>query len=117
MTPHATALISWVPPEKGGRLVPPPGPRYVAPARVVIGGGRGTDGDWSLVVEFEKTFDGGIFTHATVRFLVDEAPHELLASGAGFELHEGRRLVATGIVCEPDAVPRDSAEFEHLLLH
>jgi hypothetical protein len=116
MTPQVRALISWVPAEKGGRQNPPPGPRYISPVRL-FGKGGGTDGEWSLVVDFEKTFGDGLFTYATIRFLVPEAPHDLLADGARFELHEGRRLVATGVVSQAAAVPSDVAEFETVLLH
>jgi hypothetical protein len=37
---------------------------------------------------------------AQVRFLVDEAPHEILVEGARFELYEGEKCVARGTVID-----------------
>jgi hypothetical protein len=117
MMSQARALISWVPSEKGGRQAPPSGPQYICPVHLRAQSGRGTEGEWSLVVEFERSFGNGFFTYAGVRFLAPEAPHDLLADGARFELHEGRRLVAIGIITADGTVPADVTEFEAVLLH
>jgi hypothetical protein len=54
--------------------------------------------DWSLVVEFDNPPDDSLCHITDIRFLVDEAPKELLYSGSEFELREGRKLVARGEV-------------------
>ena len=35
---------------------------------------------------------------ATVSYLVEEAPHELIRSGAKFELYDGKMIIAVGTV-------------------
>ena len=116
MAKTVKALISWVPAVKGGRQQPPQGPSYTTVVRF--------DEDktwpalaWSLVVDFNRSYAGGQYTYAKIKFLVDEAPQELLHGGSRFQLYEGRRMVATGLVREGDAVPSESVEFESSLLH
>ncbi len=95
------ARITWLTPEEGGRRVPPSGPRYVAPARF-DGQLAGPDGaNWSLVVDRVSLRPGFNDWIAEVHYLVDAAPHELLAPGAGFELYEGKKCVARGIITQP----------------
>lgn len=97
------ARIVWLTPEEGGRRHPPSGPRYVAPARV-DGQVAGPDGaNWSMVVEWLTQPTDPIEWIAEVRYLVDEAPHELLMRGVRFELYEGKKCVARGVVTTPVA--------------
>jgi hypothetical protein len=116
MAAIAKALISWVPSAKGGRQQPPSGPIYSTLVRF--------DEDttwpnlaWSLVVEFIRSYAEGKYTYAKIRFLSEDAPHHLLHAGSRFQLYEGWRMVATGLVREGDEIPSESAEFETSLLH
>ena len=70
----------------------PPTTRYAAPARF-DGDSRWPNEAWSLVVEPFSV--SGTYI---VRFLVPEAPHHLLFSGARFTLYEGPQEVATGTI-------------------
>lgn len=93
------AEIEWVRPEDGGRSKPPLGegsPRYATIARFIGSDEAWPPSEaWSLVVE--KVDVTGPYTWmAEVRFLMDTAPLELLASGQSFELFEGLKRVATG---------------------
>jgi hypothetical protein len=95
------ARITWLTPEEGGRRQPPPGPRYSAPVRFE-GQPVGAEGaNWSLVVDLVSRPPGSADWIAEVRYLVDEAPHELLRVGACFELYEGKKCVARGIIISP----------------
>lgn len=95
------ARITWLTPEEGGRRQPPPGPRYSAPARFE-GQAAGSEGaNWSLVVDLQSRPSGATDWIAEVRYLVDEAPHELLRLGACFELYEGKKCVARGVIISP----------------
>ena len=96
------AKISWKRPDEGGRMKPPLGegsPPYATLAR--LGGSNEpwppSEG-WSLVVEKVEAID--LYTwEANVRFLVSEAPSELLTPGRTFELFEGSKCVASGSLC------------------
>jgi hypothetical protein len=95
------ARITWLTPEEGGRRHPPPGPRYSAPARFE-GQTPGAEGaNWSLVVDLVSRPPGSTDWIAEVRYLVDEAPHELLRLGACFEVYEGKKCVARGVLISP----------------
>jgi len=93
----AMAKICWVSPEAGGRKTLPSGPRYSTVARF----DRlrvSPEEAWSIVAEFVGSIDEERCVLAQVRFLVPQAPHELLSAGSSFELFEGSRLVARGTV-------------------
>jgi hypothetical protein len=95
------ARITWLAPEEGGRRVPPSGPRYIAPARFE-GPAAGSEGaNWSLVVDLISHPPGSADWIAEVRYLFDEAPHELLLPGTRFELYEGKKCVARGVLLSP----------------
>jgi hypothetical protein len=91
-----TARIVWRSAAQGGRQTPPSGPRYISPVR--FEGIPDTQDSWSLVVEPVGGSPNSTEWFATVRFLVAEAPRELLREGARFELFEGKRCVAVGTV-------------------
>src|SRR4051812_31243296 len=112
----AKALVSWVPASKGGRKAPPTGPSYSTLVRFQDDP-TWPEHAWSLKLEVIHTFAGGQFVYAKVQFLTEEAPQDLLHSGSRFELYEGRRMVATGLVREDDEAPRAESEFEAALLH
>ena len=94
------AKIEWVRHEDGGRLAPPLGEGPSPYSTVVRFAGSNEPWPpteaWSLVVE--KIASDHYTWEADVRFLVDDAPAELLTSGRGFELFEGNRRVAIGTV-------------------
>jgi hypothetical protein len=116
MNPEMMAMISWVPRDKGGRLTFPSGPQYTTVVRFDEDQGWPADA-WSLAVDYIRSYARGQYVYAKIHFLVPEAPHELLHEGSRFQLYEGRKIVATGLVRERDVVPTESNEFEHALLH
>ncbi len=95
------ARITWLKPEEGGRRVPPSGPRYVAPARFDAQAAGLEGANWSLVVDLQSHPAGATDWIAEVRYLVGEAPHEVLLQGARFELYEGKKCVARGVIISP----------------
>jgi hypothetical protein len=106
MTEPVNAMIRWVPAERGGRKAPPAGPVYRTVARFEDARDRWPEEAWSLVVELVRPYRaGGDAAWAKVRFLVDEAPAELLSEGARFELCEGRRVVGKGVVLPSKVQP------------
>jgi hypothetical protein len=110
------ALISWVPRERGGRERLPSGPQYSTVARFEDDP-RWPHEAWSLVLEFERSFNDGRCTLATVRFLAPSGPSDLLEQGNRFELLEGRRRVAKGVVLpEGVNVPAELNAFETALI-
>jgi len=98
------AKIRWKTKEEGGRSKPPAGVGTPAYATVV----RFKDTDepwpperaWSLVIEKIEAESGEYDWLANVRYLVDEAPHDELKSGREFELFEGGKCVATGVLLQ-----------------
>lgn len=91
--------IEWKSVTQGGRAAPFVGMRYSTVARF--------PGDalpwesasaWSVVVEFDEATRSDSGDLGTVRFLSENAPHDLLKAGTVFELYEGPRLTAVGTV-------------------
>jgi hypothetical protein len=116
MSEAIRAILRWVPENKGGRRFVPADVPYSTVARF-------EDDDhwpreaWSLVVRIERTYRDGRVTLANIEFLVDSAPSNLLNSGSRFELMEGGRRVAKGIVLSDSAaVPEEINEFEAELI-
>jgi hypothetical protein len=92
------ARITWLTPDQGGRLTLPSGLRYSTVARFAAQGAEWKRNAWSLVVEFAEV-PRVAFSHvAQVKFLVPEGPVELLTSGGSFDLLEGSRVVARGVI-------------------
>ncbi|HET6249220.1 MAG TPA: hypothetical protein VFE47_16110 [Tepidisphaeraceae bacterium] len=116
MTKKQRAIISWVPTESGGRRSPFVGPKYSTLARFEEDRQLAM-GAWSLVVEFIHVFQNPRHVLAEVQFLSDEAPDQLLHDGSRFELLEGNKCTAKGIVL-PSAVevPREISAFEAALI-
>ena len=92
------ARIRWKTQAEGGRKTIPPGPRYSTVARFPGAKKDWLEEAWSLIVEYEAPVwdDGNVV--AAVRFLADGAPEELLNVGCEFELLEGSKMVAEGVV-------------------
>jgi len=93
-----SAKLQWVPPEKGGRQAPPLGSRYSTVARFKQQQDTWYEEAWSLVVEWSELPDVSLVHHVNVRFLVENAPESLLVMGNSFELMEGARVVAVGVI-------------------
>jgi len=93
------ARIVWLSELQGGRTSVPSGSRYIAPARFdseKIPGANGAN--WSLVVDAMSRSDDGMEWIANVRFLEKEAPSERVVDAAKFELYEGAKCVANGVI-------------------
>jgi translation elongation factor EF-Tu-like GTPase len=89
------ALIKWLSKESGGRTTPAIGPKYFGVAKFK------TDDinywkkkAWSVELEFSNK-EQRVIHEANIRFLVAEAPHNLLEKGIEFELLEGEKSVCS----------------------
>jgi hypothetical protein len=96
------ARITWKQHEDGGRTTPPAGvgtPPYSTVVRfcsepwppAIL---------WTLVIEKIESQSTDYEWIAKVHYLVDEAPHDELRPLREFELYEGNKCVATGILLE-----------------
>jgi hypothetical protein len=95
----ATAQIRWLRADEGGRLQPPPSPRYSTVARFE----EQTEEQWkkeawSLLVEFTGPADESGQQVVAVRFLSENGPTKWLQRTSRFDLYEGEKKVAEGIV-------------------
>jgi len=92
-----TATITFLTHFEGGRREPPNLGKYCT----IVKFPEQQDpehpyGQWSLIMNFiEKS---GLVFKAQIRFLMDEAPHELIYTGNTFDVYEGPFLVAHGVV-------------------
>jgi hypothetical protein len=93
-----SAKLQWMYPEKGGRRAIPPVPRYSTIARFEQQRDTWHEEAWSLIVEWSELPDASLAHHVNVRFLVENAPENLLVTGNRFDLMEGERVVATGVI-------------------
>jgi hypothetical protein len=98
MSKSVKARITWLTPDQGGRSTLPSGLRYSTVARFESQGAEWENDAWSLVVEFTEAPRFMPSHLAQVKFLVPEGPAELLTSGNGFDLLEGSRVVARGVI-------------------
>jgi len=96
------ARIHWKTREEGGRCKPPAGvgqPSYAAVVRFKDAAEPWPPpAAWSLVIERYETVSTEYDRVADVHFLVDEAPVAELRVNREFELYEGRKCVATGVL-------------------
>src|SRR5437762_1665980 len=105
MSSNARAVILWIPASRGGRSqVPSPMAGYTAPARFESDPQQKL-GSWSLRILAGKKLKGNKVIDAKVRFLAEDAPGNLLRPRARFELLEGSRVVAKGVVLPPSIRP------------
>jgi len=95
------ALIIWIPFEEGGRRNPIGYEAKYCP--IIRFPGIKTEGVWSAEIFVQQT--NGNESAVNISYLVLEAPFELLVTGARFELFEGSKKVATGIIL--DQIARD----------
>lgn len=85
----ANATIRWI-----GQTPPACGATYSSVSRWDE---QADDESWSVVVDIGDAASTGELV-ARIRFLMDEAPQQLLHVGSRFELYEGATKVATGEV-------------------
>ena len=93
------AIVEWILEEQGGRTKPPLGivhPFYSTVMRFVDDPWPPSGVAWSLVVVKDPSLSTEYNWIATVRFLVEAAPHDSLREGREFELYEGSKCVARG---------------------
>ncbi len=100
------AIVLWAPPDEGGRRSPPSGeepPIYSAVAKFMPclckePSEPPADIAWSLAVQKVTSLFRGDQWLARVFFRVDDAPTQLLFNNHCFELYEGRKRVAVGVL-------------------
>lgn len=100
--PQYHAWISWLSPKKGGRDAVPLS-RSRADVRFENQKTWPEEG-WTLVIDSVKTFKNSRLQVVRIDFLVDEAPHHLIVAGTRFEILDGARVVANGMVVDADSV-------------
>jgi hypothetical protein len=117
MKSEVKAIIRWVPASRGGRQRPPaPAAGYTAPARFESDPGE-LKGVWSIRLLEASELHGAEVINARIGFVVPEAPHDLLCEGERFELMEGHKIVAKGVVLPAATqVPEQISQFELALL-
>jgi hypothetical protein len=97
------AKLNWLSPEMGGRKTLPAGPKYFTAARFEDEEASRPNVGWSVVVEFDELPDESREMIATMQFLAQNdprSPHFLLRPGERFELFEGHRVVARGVILD-----------------
>jgi len=95
------AIIEWIPKDQEGREKPPLGvgaPFYSTVVRFADEPWPPLNGSWSLVVIKNVQASTEFRWVAEVHFLVKEAPHDSLRSGRSFEIYEGNKCVARGMI-------------------
>jgi hypothetical protein len=104
-----SAQIEWVRHEEGGRRQPPSGeepPVYWAVIKLLDA--EPQPNSWSMYVRKLSSREEGFLWDAAVQFRVPEAPQHLLTEGMRFELYEGAKCVAHGVV--GNAVPETAGQ-------
>src|SRR5215207_4148965 len=87
--------LKWKTAQEGGRKTGPmKGPQFVIP--ITSDSIPPELGSWSVVVDQLQTANN--LSEATMRFLVEAAPHNVLIPGMRFQLMEGSKAVADGWV-------------------
>jgi hypothetical protein len=117
MNPQARAILRWVPASRGGRKAPPSQiAGYSTVARFESDPGW-SKGAWSLRIVDSSELRGSEAVEVRIMFVVPDAPHALLREGERFELLEGHKVVAKGVVLPPSVqVPQQISDFELALL-
>lgn len=89
------ANVSWVPFEEGGREKRMPQNTRYCP--IIVFPRKKVDGKWSAEILTDSVNDKNE-SIIVISFLFPDAPFELLKPGAKFELYEGKKLVASGVM-------------------
>lgn len=92
------AYIRWLSKEEGGRSTAPLTLHHVIVSRFEGNAFAWPHEAWSLVIDFHTSPRTDKTVLADIHFLVPEAPVEMLYSGSPFELLDGNRVVAQGVV-------------------
>jgi len=91
------AIINWLSKEQGGRgNIPPIGSRFGC---IIVAKGvqlNLNEACWSLIIEINEK-SSKFETIANVYYLSDEAPNKL-CKGYEFDLYDGTKFVANGII-------------------
>jgi len=104
MTTLVKSKIKWHASKICGRQKLPAGPRYSTAARFDDDIESWPNQAWSVVLEFLEppSFDQEACAH--ISFLMPEAPLHLLDIGSRFDLMEGGRVVASGVVISQEEI-------------
>src|SRR5262249_16698388 len=96
------AEIRWLPAKAGGRTAPPEGgATYSTLARFSHESEEQWRREaWSLKLHLLEPADSNGLQRARLQFLPEARPTECLKPGARFELYEGRRRVAEGVILD-----------------
>ena len=84
------AMLRWIPATAGGRRQPVTAWRYTFLAQF---DGAVEDPEWTLAV-YRVNGKAHAEENVVVHFLMGDAPHERIATGARLHLYEGRQVVA-----------------------
>lgn len=98
MSNQPIARIQWLSSSEGGRKQLPLGPSYTTVARFERQGDQWINDAWSLILEFLGSPDDRLCHLARVRFLAPGGPSGWLEEGSRFELMEGAKVVARGLI-------------------
>lgn len=95
--PHgaARAVVRWFRATEGGRHDLPKSRRYRSVIRFDDDPNK-TRGSWDVELTLHSTPRYDAESSATISFLTGGAPQGLFRIGSGFELTEGRKIVARG---------------------
>jgi hypothetical protein len=97
------AIVEWEPPTVRGKQSLPPTSVYRAASRFPQNAHEWPSGSWTVEVKFEVPPPEQInqtISQGTIRFMMEDAPHERLHEGATCELFEGLLRVARVSVLE-----------------
>ena len=117
MSKPTRAIIRWIPSERGGRARPRTHAEGYATIARFESDVNGTQGTWTVRLSDISLLHKDQCIRATLDFASPDAPRQLLASGERFELLEGPRVVAKGVVVPSELpVPDQLSEFDLALL-
>ncbi|MEZ5901354.1 MAG: hypothetical protein R3D51_17890 [Hyphomicrobiaceae bacterium] len=91
------ARLQWLIPT-GKNNISPRGARFSTVAKFDQQGDNWTEDAWSLVVQPVAWPDDRGEQDVFVQFLSASAPHGFLLKGSKFELHEGAKVIAVGMM-------------------
>lgn len=91
------ARLKWLIPT-GKNSISPRGARFSTVARFEQQGDNWTEDAWSLTVQPLAWPDDHGEQDVLVQFLSPNAPQDFLSKGSKFELHEGAKIIAAGLV-------------------
>jgi len=94
------AKIRWLKPQEGGRSQLPRVESLRSVSRFDVDPNYKL-GTWDLIIKFKKLPTArSLSIQAEIAFASEDAPAQLLRVGSRFELAEGKKTVARGVVIE-----------------